>query len=39
MDVKIAKGYIPGSIGRIADLHSIYYHQLCGRDWGQNLIE
>jgi len=25
--VKIAKGYIPGSIGRIAELHGIYYHQ------------
>jgi len=26
-DVKIAKGYIPGSIGRVAELHDTYYHQ------------
>jgi len=26
-DVKIVKGYIPGSIGRIAELHGTYYHQ------------
>ncbi len=24
-DVKIAKGYIPGSIGRVAELHGVYY--------------
>ena len=27
LDVKMVKGYIPGSIGRIAELHGIYYHQ------------
>ena len=26
-DVKIARGYIPGSIGRVAELHGTYYHQ------------
>ena len=26
-DVEIVKGYIPGSIGRMAELHGIYYHQ------------
>jgi GNAT superfamily N-acetyltransferase len=26
-DVEILKGYIPGSIGRVAELHGIYYHQ------------
>jgi len=26
-DVKMAKGYIPGSIGRVAELHGTYYHQ------------
>jgi GNAT superfamily N-acetyltransferase len=28
--VKIQRGYIPGTIGRIAELHGIYYH----RHWG-----
>jgi len=27
VDIKIAKGYIPGSIGRVAELHGIYYHR------------
>jgi len=27
VDVKMTKGYIPGSIGRIAELHGTYYHQ------------
>ena len=26
-DAKIAKGYIPRSIGRVAELHGTYYHQ------------
>jgi len=26
-DIKIAKGYIPGSIGRVAELHGTYYHK------------
>lgn len=26
-DVEIAKGYIPGSIGRVAELHGLYYHE------------
>jgi len=25
-NVEIVKGYIPGSIGRVAELHGIYYH-------------
>jgi GNAT superfamily N-acetyltransferase len=32
-DVKVAKGYIPGSIGRVAELHGIYYH----KHWGFGL--
>ena len=30
---KIEKGYVPGSIGRIAELHGTYYHQ----HWGFGL--
>ncbi len=33
-DVKIAKGYNPGLIGRIAELHGIYYH----KHWGFGLF-
>ena len=33
-DVKISRGYIPGSIGRVAELHGIYYH----KHWGFGLI-
>jgi GNAT superfamily N-acetyltransferase len=33
-DVEIVKGYIPGSIGRVAELHGIYYHQ----HWGFGLF-
>jgi len=29
-DVEIVNGYIPGSIGRVAELHSIYYYE----HWG-----
>jgi N-acetylglutamate synthase-like GNAT family acetyltransferase len=29
-DVEIVRGYIPGSIGRVAELHSIYYYE----QWG-----
>jgi len=29
-DVEIVRGYIPGSIGRVAELHSIYYYE----HWG-----
>lgn len=25
-EIKIAKGYLPGSIGRVAELHGVYYH-------------
>ncbi|MGA8181807.1 MAG: GNAT family N-acetyltransferase [Desulfobacterales bacterium] len=31
---KIAKGYVPGSIGRVAELHGIYYHN----HWGFGLF-
>ena len=34
MDVKIVRGYIPGSIGRVAELHAAYYH----RHWGFGLF-
>ena len=30
LDVKMARGYIPGAIGRVAELHGIYYHE----HWG-----
>jgi hypothetical protein len=26
-DVEIVRGYVPGSIGRVAELHGTYYHQ------------
>ncbi len=32
--IEIVKGYIPGSIGRVAELHGIYYHQ----NWGFGLF-
>ena len=32
-EVKIEKGYIPGSLGRVAELHGIYYHN----HWGFGL--
>jgi GNAT superfamily N-acetyltransferase len=28
--IKIAKGYIPGSLGRVAELHGVYYHENLG---------
>ena len=33
-DVEIAKGYIPGSIGRVAELHGTYYQA----QWGFGLL-
>ena len=33
-DVKITKGYIPGAIGRVAELNGSYYH----KHWGFGLI-
>ncbi|HOD34333.1 MAG TPA: GNAT family N-acetyltransferase [Syntrophales bacterium] len=27
LDVQIIKGYIPGSIGRVAEMHGTYYHR------------
>lgn len=32
-EMKIEKGYVPGSIGRIAELHGTYYH----KHWGFGL--
>ena len=29
-EVRIQRGYVPGSIGRIAELHGTYYHE----NWG-----
>ncbi|GBC61255.1 N-acetyltransferase [Desulfonema ishimotonii] len=26
-EIRIAKGYIPGSLGRVAELHGLYYHE------------
>ncbi len=26
-DIEIARGYLPGSIGRVAELHGTYYHE------------
>ena len=25
-EIKIAKGYVPGALGRVAELHGVYYH-------------
>jgi GNAT superfamily N-acetyltransferase len=33
-DVEIVRGYVPGSIGRVAELHGTYYQQ----HWGFNLF-
>jgi GNAT superfamily N-acetyltransferase len=33
-EVKITKGYMPGSLGRVAELHAIYYHN----HWGFGLF-
>jgi GNAT superfamily N-acetyltransferase len=33
-DIQIVKGYIPGSLGRVAELHGTYYHQ----HWGFGLF-
>lgn len=33
-DVEIAKGYVPGVIGRVAELHGTYYHA----QWGFGLF-
>ncbi len=33
-EIKIARGYIPGSIGRITELHGAYYHE----HWGFGLF-
>jgi GNAT superfamily N-acetyltransferase len=30
MNFEIVKGYVPGSIGRVAELHAGYYHAHCG---------
>jgi len=30
MDIKIHPGYIPGCIGRISEMHTLYYSQLVG---------
>ena len=30
MSVEIVKGYLPGAIGRVAELHANYYHAHCG---------
>ncbi len=33
-DVELTRGYIPGSIGRVTELHSTYYHE----HWGFNVF-
>jgi GNAT superfamily N-acetyltransferase len=33
-DVQIIRGYVPGSIGRVAELHGTYYHE----HWGFGLF-
>lgn len=30
MKIEIVEGYVPGAIGRVAELHALYYH----REWG-----
>jgi hypothetical protein len=34
LDVSITKGYIPGAIGRVAELNGRYYHD----NWGLGLF-
>ncbi|MDD2672278.1 MAG: GNAT family N-acetyltransferase [Syntrophales bacterium] len=34
MELEITKGYVPGAIGRIAEMHGTYYH----RHWGFTLF-
>lgn len=33
-EIKVVKDYIPGAIGRVAELHGVYYH----REWGFGLF-
>jgi GNAT superfamily N-acetyltransferase len=33
-DVQIIRGYVPGAIGRVTELHAAYYH----REWGFGLF-
>jgi GNAT superfamily N-acetyltransferase len=33
-EIQVAKGYIPGSLGRVAELHGTYYHD----HWGFGLF-
>jgi GNAT superfamily N-acetyltransferase len=33
-EIHIAKGYVPGSLGRVAELHGVYYH----KHWGFGLF-
>lgn len=33
-DIEIARGYVPGSLGRVVELHGSYYH----RHWGFGLF-
>jgi GNAT superfamily N-acetyltransferase len=33
-EIEIAKGYVPGALGRVAELHSTYYH----KHWGFGLF-
>jgi hypothetical protein len=33
-DIQVLRGYIPGSIGRVAELHGTYYYQ----HWGFGLF-
>jgi GNAT superfamily N-acetyltransferase len=33
-EVRIIRGYVPGAIGRVAELHAAYYH----REWGFGLF-
>jgi GNAT superfamily N-acetyltransferase len=34
LEIKIAKGYVPGSLGRVAEIHGAYYHD----HWGFGLF-
>ncbi len=33
-DVELTRGYVPGSIGRVTELHATYYHE----HWGFNVF-
>jgi GNAT superfamily N-acetyltransferase len=39
MNETVLKGYLPGAIGRMAELHGTYYHRNWGLGFGNRLME